>query len=439
MGDFIRAFDIVDPICDAASIHVVAEGADGRNLYTSVIYGRHCDMRSVPLVADVVNYGTFRAARQRVDKSVAHSFVQAAEGGVAYVGGFAVKFSFGDDVVEGFRPASTANAYVQTSPFNVSLWTREHIGTEKRVGTKTLSRATLWDIAATLDFLDEARWSAIPLMHRPEKLGDLDEWWFSPIEVESRNPAATVEVRISRNIVPTTHSVSVRGTLIANELVVGSISLKGVGPYAPYPMEVDASEIAVSVDGILMDQSFGHYVRTVFARMGIASNGLWNVKAFKGRPAMSFPVGASEHRQIISGAIPTRSDRRDAWEVGRYFRSHGIPDDAERVYGPGVSNGSVTQAFADLRTLGAHAFQPRVRIADPYILDERAMEAIAVSALRDGRVSTIELYTSFTIPPSKGAAVASAVVAAPPASPTLTKRQCSKPKPRKLPGGLLRD
>ncbi|MDF2434850.1 MAG: hypothetical protein JWP44_4481 [Mucilaginibacter sp.] len=431
VSDFPKAISILNPLYDAASVHVVYENDQQigqRNLYATVAYGRAADMRSVPTTLELQAYGRFTVARKRVDRAMAAAFIQGATVGLATLNGYEVAFELGNEIVEGFRPAGSFSTMIQKSPFNTSLWTRERIGVGKRVGARLLEKSAIWDLAADLAFLNEARWSAIPLLGRLEKLGDLDEWWPSPVEIESRNPKGTLQVEVSRNIVPSTRhaTLSVRGTALADGLEVADVSLSGPGPYAPLPTNADGSELTVYVDGIAMHRTAGHYVRTIGMRLGMMTQEIWTVKPAKGRPGMAFPVGSAHHQESYAGALPRASTRREAWAIGDYSRSHGILDDAERVYDPGARRDTVKAAFDDLRSLGVDQFQPRIRVADPYGLDEAAMEAIAVSALRDGRPQSIELYCEFKPPPNDEAATPAATATttgATPPTPTLTKKQ----------------
>jgi hypothetical protein len=68
---------------------------------------------------------------------------------------------------------------------------------------------------------------------------------------------------------------------------------------------------------------------------------------------------------------------------------------------------SVQRAFDDLRELGRSEHRPRVLVADPYALDERALYAIGAIATRFGSVASIDIVTAFKFgdmdaPPTAG-------------------------------------
>ncbi len=94
VSDFPKVISILDPLYDAASLHVVYENDQQigqRNLYTSVAYGRAADMRSVPPTLELEAYGRFTVARKRVDRATAATFIQAAMAGLATLDGYELR------------------------------------------------------------------------------------------------------------------------------------------------------------------------------------------------------------------------------------------------------------------------------------------------------------------------------------------------------------
>ena len=108
-------------------------------------------------------------------------------------------------------------------------------------------------------------------------------------------------------------------------------------------------------------------------------------------------VGLEPHSQQIPrviGAQPASLVRHQAWIAGRLFRDSRQPSDAEHVYDPKDPDAS-SKALRHLQEYGHEQAEPEIIVADPYVLDERAMHAIAVMAIRPNRVSTIHVVTQF--------------------------------------------
>ena len=185
---FKTAIELTLPIYTTAVVHTVAEfrGSQWCNLYTSVIYGREIDLLSVPNYVDHAVYGqSVLCLRVRLNRSDAESFVASARNGSAILGSWTVAYATGE-VVTGLRPANSFSDMNEQSFWETSLWSREAIGTQKSFDGGALRGSNAWKVAEYLPCLDEARWLPIPLQRYPEKLGDFDEIWPSPLSLESR-------------------------------------------------------------------------------------------------------------------------------------------------------------------------------------------------------------------------------------------------------------
>jgi hypothetical protein len=403
----------IDGLCNAAALHMLYENDPAigqRNVYASLTYGRDVDLRSIPKTVEIVQYGGFTALRKRLTRAEAKLFIDAARTGTASIDGYTIAFDL-DEEVCGFRPGCAVEPPNQRSPFPASMWTREHIGRVKSADGVLLTRSSVWPIKDRLRFLDESRWTAIILRNNPEKIGDLDEWWPTPVEVTSNCSAGQLRVTLQRNILPAhLHSaIRVSCEIYANGLESAHAEFQGAGPYGPKPMDANGSRVTLTVDDVVLDRQSGYYVRSIGLNLQVSSNQTWTIPARGRRPAVSFPISASAIR-TTAGQIPRHSARAVAWNVGDYARTSVMPADAEFVYDPDRDPAHTLRALSDLQTLNSAVHQPRVRIIDPYVLDEPAMETIAAIASRAMGASVIELFCGFAPPPSSIVAAARGAV-----------------------------
>ena len=65
------------------------------------------------------------------------------------------------------------------------------------------------------------------------------------------------------------------------------------------------------------------------------------------------------------------------------------------VYDPVADQNAVNRAFTDLQQLGRQEPNSQILVADPYALEERALHAIAVAAIRGEAVRSILVLTAF--------------------------------------------
>jgi hypothetical protein len=392
---FRRAIELMDAVYDAAAVHVLAErqGQGWVNRYTSVCYGRGRDMLSVPEAPDIAIADDLMCLRLLLSARGARAFVGAAIAGNAALGPH--RFDYDLEVgITGFRPGGTFNEHVGRSYFGTSMWTRERVGRAKRIGVMDLFGDDLWRLSEEVAFLNETRWSPIPLLQHPEKLGDLDEWWPTPVELNSRNDAG-LTVAIKRDILDIADErITINGWLISEGLLVGTMTLRGRGPHR-VEVDADGADLTLFVDGIPFDEFAGYYVRRILNRMDVRTGAMWQIPGGKRRPTVTFPMGSDLSRTVMSGDPEGPSIRSKAWEVGRRYRSDRVAADAERVYDPGVDSKAIETAFDDLRAFGSEQQRPRIAVVDPYALDEPALQAIIVGATRNGRASVIDIYTEF--------------------------------------------
>jgi len=398
---FEAAAEMLQPTYTHAALHVIAElrGTQWCNLYTSFIYGREIDLLSVPAYYEHAIYdSSVLCVRARITRLGADTLLASAQTGTAMVGNWSIVFAV-EEVAAGFRPATTETNVNESSFWETSLWTREWIGTEKLFNGERLKNSNAWKVAEYLDCLLEARWLPIPLHRHPEKLGDIDEIWPSPISLESsiREDAYEFEVRsqepslLSRNL-------AITGRLLRNDLIIRAVNHVGRGPHR-IDEAIDKIDLLVTVDGIPMDAHAHGFIRALTMSTTFQNNDSFTVSAYKSRPEMRFPVPQKPSAPTVIGTPRAEQVRHRAWIVGSLFRLYRQPADSERVYDPGAASGVVEQAFRDLQVFGRHETRSEVLVADPYALDERALDAIAVIVSGGGPVGTVKVLTAFNSPP----------------------------------------
>jgi hypothetical protein len=78
------------------------------------------------------------------------------------------------------------------------------------------------------------------------------------------------------------------------------------------------------------------------------------------------------------------------------------------VYDSIATSDSVERAFSDLQLYGQNETPSPITVADPYALDERALDAIAVMAIRARQVSSVRVLTAFLAAPKAASWVSQA-------------------------------
>jgi hypothetical protein len=399
---FDQAIELTQPLYTFAALHLIAEKHNDiwKNRYTSVIYGREHDLRSIPpkpVPKEEEEAGnTFLLLRQRLERSEAEAFVKDAINGRADIGARTVVYDI-EPAITGFRPAHSTENLAEVSMWNSSGWSREHIGKDKEIAGYTLSPSTAWRIDEGLGFLRKVIWLPIPLREHPEKLGDLDEFWPTPIAFEIRRANGTHSVAISYDILrPADDRVRIHGAVIRNDLIYGHVCFEGRGPH-PLPVEPEAIDMSLCVDGIPLDARANRFITGVSMRIttDTGPHGTYVVPEAGARPEMKYLLSRTEHRQQVIGNKAGTSVRHTAWTIGRIFRSTLRSADSERFYDPATMPNAIKGTFDDLQQLGNGERGPHVLIADPYALDERSLYAIGTVAVRLGGVSSIDIVTGF--------------------------------------------
>ena len=283
----------------------------------------------------------------------------------------------------------------EASFWETSFWSRETIGVRKVFRGEMLHRSNAWRVAEYLECLGEIRWAPIPLQRFPEKLGDIDEVWPSPLTLEVFRADQGSQIKVvSSDPALLERRIDVTGTLIREDLIVGALHLQGPGPHA-VSENFSVINALVSVDGVLMHAQAHGFIGAISGKTTIYGGDSYVVPQDKARPEMRFAVGHAAGGSWTVGDIPGDRTRHDAWVIGRHDRLFRPPADAERVYDPVADQNAVTRAFTDLQQLGRPEPNSQILVADPYALEERALHAIAVAAIRGEAVRTILVLTDF--------------------------------------------
>jgi hypothetical protein len=399
---FEHAVQLTHALYSFAALHLIAEKKDGAwvNRYTSLTYGREEDLRSVPPACGAKceegGGSTFLCLRQRLTRNEAENFVSEATKGSAGIGTYTVTYDVEPPIV-GFRPESPSGDLADGSLWYGSGWSREYVGKVKQACGHDLTRSAVWRIKESLDFLRKVIWLPIPLREHPEKLGDLDEFWAAPITFDVGKLDGACAIKIAHDILkPEDHDLTISGVLIQNDLIWGHVCFKGRGPHK-LPIDPDAIDLTLCVRGVPLDAKAHRFLLRVAVGIAVDTgvHSSYTVPEAGGRPEMTFPVGSAELKEQLIGKPPEASMRPGAWTVGRLFRNRPVAPDAERFYDPVAIGDSVQRAFDDLREMGRSEHRPRVLVADPYALDERALYAIGAIAARFGSVASIDIVTGF--------------------------------------------
>lgn len=399
---FEQAVQLTHAIYNCAALHLIAEQKDGAwvNRYTSLTYGREEDLRSVaPALGAKVEEGggaKFLCLRQRLTRDEAEKFVSQAILGSVGVDMYTLAYDV-EPAIVGFRPENAPGDLAEGSLWYSSGWSREYVGKMKEIAGHTLTLLSAWRIDESLDFLRKAIWIPVPLRGHPEKLGDFDEFWPAPITFDVGRVDGVSVVKIAHDILMIEdHDLTISGALIQNDLIWGHVCFKGRGPHT-LPIDPEAIDLTLCVRGVPLDAKAHRFLSRIAMGIAVDAGGrdTYTVPEAGGRPEMTFAVDSSEMKQQLIGKPSNPSVRPGAWTIGRLFRNRSVLPDAERFYDPVAITDSVQRAFNDLREFGRGEHRPRVLVADPYALDERALYAIGAIAARFGSVASIDIATGF--------------------------------------------
>jgi hypothetical protein len=269
----------------------------------------------------------------------------------------------------------------------------------KEAAGYALTRSAAWRINESLEFLRKVIWLPVPLREHPEKLGDLDEFWPTPITFDVGRVDDACAIKIAYDILkPKDDDLTISGVLIQNDLIWGHVCFTGRGPHK-LPIDPEATDLTLCVRGVPLDAKAHRFLLRIALGIAVDTGGRtsYTVPEAGGRPQMTFPVGSAEMKEQLIGKPPKASARPGAWTIGRLFRNRPVSPDAERFYDPVAIPDSVQRAFDDLRELGRGEHRPRVLVADPYAPDERALYAIGTIAARFGGVASIDIVTVFEL------------------------------------------
>ncbi len=395
---FTAAVLLTESMYTHAVIHCVAELADNtwHNLYTSAIYGRDIDVTSVPGHLDHKTYsnGCLVCLRVRTTRAEADRFVSEAKAGKTTFDSWEIHYAF-EETIEGFRQASRATDLSDNSFWETSLWSRESIGSRKSFGQTLLTRSSAWRVADYLECLQEARWSPIPLVRHPEKLGDLDEIHPSPLSIEIGNDNGASAFRID-SIDPALfeHDVLTTGTLIHDDLIVRALHISGAGPVR-VEEEFEAMALLTTIDGIPMDLQATWFSRAFSMHTTLYGNEQLVIPAEGRRKQLGFIIPRTQSTPSVIGTPRTNLIRHHAWIAGRLLRTQTTAADSEYFYNPVSDPDAPERALRNLKTFGQDQRAPRIVVADPYALDERTMHALAVMSLRQHHIPVIHVLTQF--------------------------------------------
>jgi len=395
---FTKAVYLTEAIYTHAIIHCAAELTDGawHNLYTSATYGRDIDLTSVPAHVDHKTYesGRLLCLRMRTTRAEADRLVSKAKSGKASFATWEINYHF-EETVEGFRQASRSTDLSDGSFWEMSLWCRESIGSRKSFGQISLTPSSAWRVAGYLVCLQEARWSPIPLPRHPEKLGDLDEIYPSPLSIHIGNDNGAASFRVD-SVDPTLfeHDIVTTGTLIHNDLIVRALHINGAGPVR-VEEKFEAMALLTTIDGIPMDLQANWFLRSLSMNTTIYGNERLVIPAEGRRKELGFVIPRTQSAPSFIGMPRTSLVRHQAWIAGRLLRTQIPPTDSEHFYNPVSDPDAPERALRNLQTLGKDQTTPRIVVADPYALDERTIHALAVMSLREHHIPMIHVLTQF--------------------------------------------
>lgn len=373
---------------NAAAVTVLADARDDAlwNVYTTVIYGREGDLRSFPAAGDDVQVADtpFRVLRKRMTVEEAQAFVAGAESGVVALLGKRISYGLGQAVAS-FRSHGQLEPGPRSPLIGESTWGRERAATLKQLEDVELTERTLPAVAQRLALFEIQRAAAAPISRHPEKLGDLDEFYLAPVDVDTESEGESTSISLAWSAEPLDGDIRTEVTLYKDDLETVHVSFFSIGKHR-IDGAFDAIVYQVSLDGIPIVRSGGYFTRFVGIAMGIDPQQTLKV-GDSGKYDFTLPVQPRAVMRTGAGELPAPRPRTalrflvDRWREGA--------GDSEFVYDP-REPGVVECAFRDLQKLGVHENARDIYVVDPFVLSEPALRSIA--AIASGREAQTRIW-----------------------------------------------
>lgn len=386
------ALETMEGLYDGAAVTVLSEDRDGRkhNVYTTVIYAPMADLCSFPTADEEVQIpGTnYFVARRRMAASEARAFVASAVIGTARLVTTDVIYDLGP-ATNSFRAENGFPSDVVCSVLGVSTWGRERTAKRKMLGAVELTEATLPEIAHSLRAFNGQRCSGAPIAHHADKLGDLDELFLPLVETQVHGgETTTIEVRWSGREVRGELRTSI--ALFEGGLEVAHADAIGTGTFQ-MPKAADAISLEVRLGGVPIQRAGWHFIQAIGTRVGVDERRKL-VIGDSAKHNFALDITPRTYTETVSGRTSPGNRQDMLRRATADWRTRA--EDSEFVYDPRLQN-SVFDAFHDLQRLGSHERADEVIVVDPYVLDERALRAIAAIAAGSIGGTKIKLLTKF--------------------------------------------
>lgn len=383
---------LLEQIYKHGALHIVAEPMpDGsfRNLYTTVIYGTENDLRSTPRVATARMIGEFLAIRWQRTFLELQELIAAGEGGTISIDARTIRYDVEPPVV-GFRRGMAADRWMSASMWHRSLWCRERAAMTKSLADLPLNERFLSTIVEKLRPLDIEELGPVPIARFPEKLGDLDEFWPSPIHIY-RTDGETVTIDVHSRYLGSDHRISGRAILFHRGLESHHLEFTGASWSMP---QADRLDLTVNVDGFPMYATSGMLIKSVPFNLGIGAEIVLRVGT-EGRRDFSVPVAPRTIVHVDGGRMPRPSTRFAAESLGRKWRDQGAGvQDSERVFVPGETD-TDESIFRDIQKFAQSRPIERIYAVDRYGLDDKGLAAVAAIAAGHQSGITVKILTRF--------------------------------------------
>lgn len=390
-----RALAILQPLNDAAVIHIVAERVeDGllRNIYTLVMYGCGETMHSIATEFDVHTYDArYVCLRYRIHAADV-DFVTAAIGiGLLTISKYRIAYEVGEPRI-GFAPNYIRDDNkLTTLAISRSSWVRMRECSKKRIGDIELSERSLPGIAKQLSFLNALRWTATNISLYPEKLGNVEEWWPTPIFASVAQKKLWVA---DPDDLAQSHRVTIAVRILERGLQTDALLLNGVGPH-DLSESFDSVEIDLFLDEVVMDRLSSDILLSLTFSAGVAGGEQARLTTKRRREDVVLPIAPRSPTTTTIGNVdhPTLRGARDLGRRWRDQHSSSTMPRIERVYDPRPNN-AVASALSDLQRLTTQPAKHIIAV-DRFSLNKEALEAILALALGHPANVTIDILTRF--------------------------------------------
>ncbi len=399
-----RAVDLYD----AAVLYCLAEKRKSGqlfNVYTAVVRIRRSYVTSIS--QDPVETWqpsrrgkrTYLLYRSLIDPDVAARFLESAQNHQAELPFTQHLVRYATmEITEAFLPSFAVERWLE-SPLSRSVWSRRFWSTNKTIGKLTLQESSAMHIDEILPDITDTRFNVLDIRSRLDALGDVEDLYPIALRMHLNSTPSGMRIAVDGDAAwrASFPEILVSGVVGPSMLARSHVSVN----FGPAETEIllagayiGESQLAMSADGIILDQFHGFFVRTVGVNAYIVERRL-NIQMDTHGTVVPVDIARDASAQnAFTGEQDESYNRKIALAVlGRRWRDDVSAKFSEIVLGATDSRPRV-EVYSDLVKLIQNVSgEPFIRIVDPFVIDPQALLRIALVAAAS-RASQVQILTT---------------------------------------------